>query len=168
MNTLEAIKKRRSIRKYVKGAEIPAEDMRQILEAAMLAPSARNCRPWEFAVIRNRAAMEQIMEISPYTKMMETASAAIVVCGILKNDKGEDNAFWMEDCGAAIQNMLLAALELGYGTCWCGCYPAMERVEALQKILDVTSVPLAIVAVGVPDEQPAPRGFYDPSRVKYL
>ena len=45
MNTLEAIKKRRSIRKYVKGAEIPAEDMRQILEAAMLAPSARNCRP---------------------------------------------------------------------------------------------------------------------------
>ena len=61
MNTLEAIKKRRSIRKYVKGAEIPAEDMRQILEAAMLAPSARNCRPWEFAVIRNRAAMERIM-----------------------------------------------------------------------------------------------------------
>lgn len=168
MNTLEAIKKRRSIRKYVKRAEIPAEDMRQILEAAMLAPSARNCRPWEFAVIRNRAAMERIMEISPYTKMMETASAAIVVCGILKNDKGEDNAFWMEDCGAAIQNMLLAALELGYGTCWCGLYPSEERYKQMQELIGADSIPMAVIAVGVADEEPAQRGHYDEARVKFI
>ena len=88
--------------------------------------------------------MERIMEISPYTKMMETASAAIVVCGILKNDKGEDNAFWMEDCGAAIQNMLLAALELGYGTCWCGLYPSEERYKQMQELIGADTIPMAV------------------------
>ena len=81
MNTLDAIKNRRSIRKYKKGAEIPMEDIKAMLEAAMLAPSARNCRPWGFTVIRDRDIMTKIMDISPYTKMMETASLAIVVCG---------------------------------------------------------------------------------------
>ncbi len=168
MNTLDAIHNRRSIRKYVKGTVIPEEDIRKILEAAMMAPSACNCRPWEFVVVRKEALLTQITQLHPYTQMLKTASLAIVVCGRPELQEGVCAGFWPQDCGAAIQNLLLAAEELGYGTCWCGCYPVMDRVEAMQKLLQVTSLPLAIVAVGRADEAPAARGFYDEERVIWL
>lgn len=168
MNTIETIKSRRSIRKYKENVKIPREHITQLLEAAMMAPSACNTRPWEFIVVENRDIMEQIMQVMPYTQMLQTASVAIVVCG--KPELQEDicPGYWPQDCGAAAQNILLAATELGYGTCWCGCYPVMERVEGMQKLLDVTSVPMAVVALGEADEAPAARGFYDETRVKYL
>ncbi len=168
MNTSEAIRARRSIRKYQSGVTIPRTDVETMLEAAMMAPSARNTRPWEFVVVEDRKVLDGLMAVHPYCGMLKTASLAIVVCG--RPDLQEDggNPFWPEDCGAAIENLLLQAVELGYGTCWCGCYPAQDRAEAVQKALDVTSVPVAIVAVGKPDEAPAARGFFDKSRVKYL
>ena len=168
MNTSEAIRARRSIRKYEKGAVIPKEHIEQLLEAAMMAPSACNCRPWEFVVVQKQEVLEQIMEIHPYTRMLATASLAIVVCGRPDLQEGICDGFWPQDCGAAIENLLLQAAELGYGTCWCGCYPAMKRAEALQKVLDVTSIPLAVVAVGKAAESPEARGFYDSSRVKWI
>ena len=67
-----------------------------------------------------------------------------------------------------VMRLLLGAKELGYGTCWCGTYPCEDRVAALQATLEITSVPLAVVSVGVPDESPAARGFFDPARVKYF
>ena len=139
MNTSEAIRARRSIRKYQKGAIIPKEHIEQMLEAAMMAPSACNRRPWEFVVVQKPEVQEGVCD-----------------------------GFWPQDCGAAIENLLLQAGELGYGTCWCGCYPAMKRAEGLQKVLDVTSIPLAVVAVGKADEAPDARGFYDPSRVMWI
>ena len=142
-------------------------DLDQILEAAMMAPSARNTRPWEFVVVENREVLNKFPDIQPYTRMMHTASLAIVVCG--RPDLQQDgNIFWPQDCGAAIENMLLQALELGYGTCWCGCYPTQPRTDDVQKVLGTSAVPVAIVAIGVPDESPAAKGFYDPSAVKYI
>ena len=108
------------------------------------------------------------MNIQPYTKMLNTASLAIIVCGLPKAQEGNCSEFWPEDCGAAIENLLLQALELGYGTCWCGLYPVMERVTAIKEAFGLESVPLAVVALGVPDEDPAPRGFFDPSKVSYI
>lgn len=168
MNTIETIKSRRSIRKYKENVKIPREHITQLLEAAMMAPSACNTRPWEFIVVENRDIMEQIMQVMPYTKMLQTASAAIIVCGRPELQEDICPGYWPQDCGAAAQNILLAATELGYGTCWCGCYPVMERVEGMQKLLDVTCVPMAVVALGEADEAPAARGFYDETRVKYL
>ncbi|HJC57545.1 MAG TPA: nitroreductase family protein [Candidatus Eisenbergiella intestinipullorum] len=168
MNTSEAIRSRRSIRKYEKGFLIPQEHIEQMLEAAMMAPSACNRRPWEFVVVQKPEVLEQIMNVHPYTRMLETASLAIVVCGRPDLQEGICDGFWPQDCGAAIENLLLQATELGYGTCWCGCYPARNRAEELQKVLDVTSIPLAVVAVGKADEAPDARGFYDPSRVKWV
>lgn len=165
MNGSELIRARRSIRKYKAGEKIPREDIHTMLEAAMMAPSANNSRPWEFVVVESREVLEALMTAHPYTKMLTTASAAIVVCG--RPDLQPGKEFWPQDCGAAIENLLLQATELGYGTCWCGCYPVMERAEAIRKILQITSVPVAIVAVGVPNESPAPRGFFDPQRVIY-
>ena len=168
MNALETIRSRRSIRKYKEGAEIPKEDLKQILEAAMMAPSACNSRPWEFVVIESQEIKEKIMEFHPYTKMLKTASVAIVVCGRPDLQSGICDGFWPQDCGAAVQNILLAAKELGYGSCWCSCYPVMERTEKIKEILSVESMPLAIVAVGEADEEPAARGYYEESKVKYL
>ena len=168
MNCSDAIRGRRSIRKYKEGLVIPDEDMHTILEAAMMAPSARNTRPWEFFVVTNREILEKFTEAHPYTTMLRTASAAIVVCGRPDLQEGVCAGYWPQDCGAAIENLLLQAKALGYGTCWCGCYPVMKRSEALQKILDVTSIPLAVIAVGKADEVPKARGFYDASRVKWI
>ena len=78
--------------------------------------------------------------------------------------------FWPQDAGAAIENLLLQALDLGYGTCWCGLYPLTDRADAVREILglDPAAVPMGVIAVGVPDETPAPRGFYDENKVKYF
>lgn len=70
MNTSEAIRTRRSIRKYEKGFQIPQEHIEQLLEAAMMAPSACNRRPWEFIVVEKQDVLAQIMEIHPYTQML--------------------------------------------------------------------------------------------------
>ena len=139
-----------------------------MLEAAMMAPSACNSRPWEFVVVKSEEKKQEIMEYHQYTKMLKTASVAIVVCGRPDLQSGICDGFWPQDCGAAVQNILLAAKELGYGSCWCGCYPVMERTEKIKEILSVESMPLAIVAVGEADEEPAARGFYEESKVKYL
>ena len=165
MNGTELIRARRSIRKYKAGEKLPREDLQTMLEAAMMAPSANNSRPWEFVVVESREILEQLMSAHPHTGMLATASAAIVVCG--RPDLQYGKSFWPQDCGAAIENLLLQATELGYGTCWCGCYPVTDRAEAVREILQVSSVPVAVVALGVPDEAPAPRGFFDPQRVTY-
>ena len=141
-----------------------------MLEAAMMAPSACNARPWEFVVVKNKEIHKQIMEAIPSAGMLATAPLVIVVCGCpeLSKNACRGYEYWPQDCGAAVQNILLAAKELGYGTCWCGTYPVESRVEKMQKILDVTSVPLATIAIGVADEEPTARGYYDESRVKFL
>ena len=168
MNTLETIRSRRSIRKYKKGAVIPKEDLKQILEAAMMAPSACNTRPWEFVVVENQEKLEEIMAVHPYVSMLKTASLAIIVCAKPEVQEGICPGYFPEDCGAATRNILLAAAALGYGTCWCGVYPMEERVNAVRNVIGVESTPFAVVALGVADETPAARGFYDETRVKWL
>lgn len=103
MNTLEAIKFRRSIRKYRTDIPVPREDIRQLLEAAMMAPSACNTRPWEFVVIESREVKEQVMKAMPYTQMLQTAPLAIVVCGKPEVQENICPGFWPQDCGAAVE-----------------------------------------------------------------
>lgn len=168
MNALETIRSRRSIRKYQAGAAVPKEDLKQILEAAMMAPSACNTRPWEFAVVENRDLLDAIMKVHPYVSMLRTASLAIIVCAKPEVQEGICPGYFPQDCGAATQNILLSAKALGYGTCWCGVYPNEERVKVVKEIIGVDSTPFAVVALGVADEEPAARGYYDESRVKWL
>ena len=112
MNTIEAIKSRRSIRRYKMDVRVPREHIRQLLEAAMMAPSACNTRPWEFVVVESRKVLDRIMKAMPYAQMLGTAPAAIVVCGKPKVQEMVCPGFWPQDCGAAVENMLLAAKEL--------------------------------------------------------
>jgi nitroreductase len=169
---MEAIRKRRSIRKFKPGAVVTDEQVKLLLEAAMLAPSACNTRPWEFIVVRDRTKLEQIRTTHPYTGMLETASLAIIMLALPEAQEsisdGLPKGFYPQDCGAATQNILLAAVELGLGGCWCGVYPKEVRIAEMREILGTEKLPFCVIAVGVPDEAPEPRGRYEESKVTYV
>ena len=162
----ESIEKRRSIRKYNPAKQVTKEDLTQLLTAAMKAPSAINLRPWEFIAVTNRKILNEIMSIHPYAKMLGTAAAAIVVVALpeISND------FYPQDCGAATENILLEAVSMGLGTCWCGVYPNKERIALLQKLfkLSESKIPFNVIAVGVPDEKPDQKGFYEKTKVTFI
>ena len=103
MQTNEAIRARRSVRKYKAGAAVPPEHVKLMLEAAMMAPSAVNSRPWEFYVVERRETLDLLMQAHPACKMLETATLAIAVCG--RPDLQPGRGFWPQDCGAAVENL---------------------------------------------------------------
>lgn len=168
MDLSQAIRARRSIRKFVPGAPIPEEHLKQMLEAAMMAPSACNTRPWDFTVVKSAEVRRRIAAAHPYARMVENASLAVVVGArpdLLPGDMAE---FWPQDCAAATENLLLEAVALGYGAVWCGVYPQKERMAEIRSIVGGDSVPFNVIAVGVPGEHPRARGYYDPDRVRNL
>lgn len=168
MDATEAIRARRSIRKFVAGAQIPEEHLKLMLEAAMMAPSACNTRPWDFTVVKSLSKREEIAAAHPYAGMVTRASLAVVVGARPDLLPKGMHAFWPQDCAAATENLLIQAAALGYGAVWCGVYPDARRVEEIKNIVGGESVPFCVVAVGVPDEKPAARGCYDPQRVRIL
>jgi len=167
---IKAIKDRKSIRNYVPKANVSEEQIKELLEAAMLAPSACNSRPWTFIVVQNREKLEAITKIHPHTQMLTTASCAIVVCADLNLQSGISEGFFPQDCGATTQNILLQATELGLGTCWCGIYPKGAMVGAFRSLFELPDnvVPFCVIAVGVPDEEMGSRGFYEEGKVKWI
>lgn len=167
MDCTQTIRARRSIRKFKPGAAIPRADVETMLEAAMMAPSARNTRPWEFFVVENAELRAKLRAAHPFSAMLDTASLAVVVCARPEDQKGAVEGYWPLDCGAAVENLLLQAVALGYGACWCGCWPN-HRMSTLQDLLSTQSIPVALVALGVPDEDPPARGFYQADKVIWL
>ena len=164
MNTLEAIHTRRSIRRF---AETPVTDeqVEVLLKAAMAAPSAKNEQAWRFVVIRNREILEEIRRQHPYAGMLATAPLAIAVLGDRTHLTHPD--YWVVDCSAASQNLLLAAHELGLGAVWLGVFPREERMNELTRILHLPEhlPPLNLIAVGVPAEQKPQVDRYRPEVV---
>ncbi len=159
---IDTIYSRRSIRRYTE-EPVSEEQIKTLLEAAMAAPSASNRKPWHFVVVTERETLDRLAEAHKYAKMLHEAPVCISVCG----DQSVSERFWVQDCSAATENLLLAATALGLGAVWCGVYPRQERVEAISKILGIEApvVPLNIIAVGHPAEEKEPRTQYDEDRV---
>jgi len=151
MEAIEAIMTRRSIRKFKEGG-ISEESIRLLLEAAMSAPSAGNEQPWRFVVIDDRRILDAIPRIHPYTTMLKDAPLAILVCGDTSLEKYR--GFWVQDCSAAVQNLLLAAHAIGLGAVWTGFHPMEDRVEGMRNLLGLPDhvIPLALVPLGHPDQ----------------
>jgi nitroreductase len=166
MDVIEAVTSRRSIRRYTQ-AEVPEETVKRLLQAAMSAPSAGNEQPWQFVVLRQRRILDSIPSIHPYSQMLREAALGIVVCGdmSLETHKG----FWVQDCSAATQNILIAASGLGLGAVWLGFYPREERVAGLKRLLSLPEhiIPLGIVSIGWPAEEKSPAMRYKEERVHY-
>lgn len=162
------IQSRRSIRKFKSDQAVSRQQLDRLLEAAMLAPSACNSRPWEFIAITKRETLDQIARVHPYAKMCASATAAIVVVALPQSDMPE--GYFPQDCAAATQNILLQAVGLGLGTCWCGVYPKSDNMAAIRTLFDIREprIPFCVIAVGTPDENPAPRGFFDKTKATYI
>jgi len=164
MEAMDAILSRRSIRKY-KAEPIPEKIVNQLLEAAMSAPSAHNEQPWHFVLITERSILEEIPKFHPYSNMLNESPLAITVCGNLQQESKKK--FWVQDCSAATQNILIAAQAKGLGAVWLAVYPIKKRVLGVQKLLALPEyvIPLCLVSVGYPAERKPPANRYDASRV---
>ena len=168
MTASEAIRARRSIRKFVPDIEVTDGQVHALLEAAMVAPSACNTRPWEFIVVRDRKKLDKIKEFHPYD-MFETSHLAIVIMALPEKQMDPvSSGYYPQDCGAAAQNILIEAVAQGLGACWCGIYPKEHFIAEIKIILGIEGIPFCIIAVGAPDEVPKARGFYEESKVRYI
>jgi nitroreductase len=159
---IQIIFARRSIRKYT-AEPVSETDIKTLLEAAMAAPSASNRKPWQFVVVVERQTLDRLAEVHPHGKMLFEATLCIAVCG----DLTEMERFWVQDCSAATENLLLAATALGLGAVWLGVYPREERVAAVRQVLGIpeTIVPLNLISIGHPAEEKEPRTQYNEARV---
>jgi nitroreductase len=164
MDAMDAILSRRSVRRYT-AQPVPEQTIKELLEAAMSAPSAGNQQPWHFVVIKDRSILDEIPKYHPYSEMLKEASVAILVCGDLKSEKHK--GFWVQDCSAATQNILIAAHAKGLGAVWLGIYPDEQRADAIRELLDMPGhiVPLSLIPVGYPAEKKPRPDRYDASRI---
>jgi nitroreductase len=164
MDALEAILTRRSVRRYT-DEQIDDETTQKLLAAAMNAPSAANEQPWEFIVIRDRAMLDAIPTFSPFASMVKHAPLGILVCADTRNVIVP--GFWVEDCSAATQNLLLAARALGLGAVWTGVYPMDGHVAGFTKHCQLPEgvIPLAFVVVGHPAEEPPAQNRFSEHRI---
>ncbi len=163
---LEAIHNRRSIRRFT-SQPVDEKTVEELLRAAMCAPSARNVRPWHFVVLRDPGVREAVTRFHPYARMLPQAQLGIAVCGA--RGEGEMADYWVQDCSAAMENLLLAAEALGLGAVWLGVTPRPERIEGLSDLLGLPEgiQPLGIAAIGYPAETKETGDRMDPARVHW-
>ncbi len=158
MDALECIYGRRSVRKYARG-RVRDEDLKKILEAAIMAPSAGNLQPWKFYIVRNINVKRELMRAAYNQEFIYQADVCIVVVAIphlsgrVYGERGE-TLYCIQDTAAAIQNILLASKALGYGTCWVGAFNESMVREILK--LPPKERPVAIIPIGIPAEDPLP------------
>ena len=176
---LDVIMTRTSIRSFT-GDSVSKENLETILKAGMAAPSAINIQPWRFVVITDKEKIANLFGQARRSEMFTSAGAVIVVCGestMMRKPWGQpdapeveqENIFWYEDCSAAAENILLAAHALGLGAVWTAGYPAMERIEPLAAALGLPEnvLPLCIIPVGVPAENPTPKDKWKPENIHW-
>lgn len=165
---LDAISTRTSIRAY-QDRPVGADTVELLLRAAMSAPSARNRQPWAFIVVDDKALLRQLADSLPYAQSAAAAPMAVVVCGVLTESQGATNAgWWVQDAAAASENLLLAAHAVGLGAVWTGVYSYEDRVRAVRNVLGLPRhvVPLNVIPIGYPAENPAPKQKWDPAKVR--
>lgn len=165
---IENIMTRTSVRKY-DGRAISRDTLETIVKAGMAAPTAMNKQPWAFVVVTEREVLDSLESVHPYSNLA-TAAAAIIVCGDMKNTiEGDGRDYWIQDCSAATENVLLAAHALGLGAVWCGVYPMADRIAPVSRVLGLPGdvIPLNIIAMGYPEAEAQPKDKWKPQNVHY-
>jgi nitroreductase len=158
---LDFLFSRRSVRVY-QSKEVGDDMVRDLLEAAMAAPSAVAKDPWEFIVIRDRDMLAKVSEGLPNGKMLAKAAVGLIVCGNLGRAHDNQLSYLLQDCSAAIENLLVAAHSLGLGACWLGVHPREERMTHIRSLLSIPEqvIPVSAIAMGWPAQTPKPRTRY--------
>lgn len=161
---MSAVLERRSIRKYT-AEKVSEEQVQTLLKAAFAAPSAGNRQPWQFIVVDDRTVLESITKVHPHSQMLKEAALAILVCGepALELYPG----YFIQDCAAATENILVAATEMGLGSVWLGVYPRTDRVQEIANIFELPDgiIPFSIISIGYPGESKEPSDRYDEKKI---
>ena len=166
---LDNIATRTSVRDY-EARPVEKEKIEKMLRAAMAAPTAMNKQPWHFVVVDQRNVLDALAGANPYAKMLKKAPLAILVCGNTdKMIEGGGRDFWIQDASAATENLLLAAHAMGLGAVCTGAYPSEERCISISKVLSLSDnlIPLNMIVVGYPAEQPQPKQKFKEENVSY-
>lgn len=166
MNTIDAIKTRRSIRKY-KNIAVKSSDIEEILISGMCAPSAYNRQPWEFIVVDDRSILDGITTFSDHASMIVKAPLAILILADKKIEESIEHCF--EGCAASVQNMLLTIHEKGLGGVWTGVYPSKDRINGFKDHFKLPShiEPIALIVIGYPDESPTKKETFSKEKIHY-
>lgn len=162
---MDAIMKRVSVRAFT-NQEVEEEKIETLLRAAMQAPSAGNQQPWEFFVVKDRDVITSLAACSPYAKAAQ--SAPLVIVPVMR---AKDNMRFPEcaplDMSAAVENILLAAQDLGLGAVWMGIAPVRERIEAVSDVLHLAEgvTAFALIPVGYPNKKSEAKDRFDDTRI---
>ncbi|MBQ9244183.1 MAG: nitroreductase family protein [Proteobacteria bacterium] len=169
MEKISSILARRSVRSFT-GEAVTREDLETILRAGMAAPSAMNSQPWCFIAVDDRALMDSLADSLPYAKMLKTAGAAIVVCGDMSRAlPGAMKDFWVQDCAAATENILLAVEALGLGAVWTGVMPNPSPMKVVTDTfgLDESIVPFCVIPIGHPAGTASAKDKFDAAKIHW-
>ncbi|MCH5240557.1 MAG: nitroreductase family protein [Muribaculaceae bacterium] len=165
---MENILTRTSIRQFT-DQKIDKDIIDNLLKAGMAAPSAVNAQPWAFVVVDDKAILDSLNEVKPWFNL-KTATAAIIVCGDMsKAMEGPGREYWVQDCSAVTENILLAAHAYGLGAVWCGVYPNQEIIPGVVKVLNLPEniIPLNVITMGYPAENPEPKDKFKSENIHY-
>ncbi len=168
---IENIMTRTSVRTYEPGRDISADTVEMLLRAAMSAPTAVNAQPWKFIVVRNAEVRGRLAEALPNAgDKLTAAPLTVVVCGDTSKFFKPQPEYWVQDCSAATENLLLAAHATGLGAVWCGVYPDQERVKVCSEALglDGRFIPLCVVPVGYPAGENTPKDKWKVENVETI
>lgn len=166
LDALTAIRNRKSVRNFT-GTAVTKEQLEILIKAAMAAPSAVNCQPWEFIVVTERKILDALGDALPYCKMIYKASAAIIVCGNPEKAHRKLVEYAIIDSTCASENLLLAAEAIGLGAIWTAAYPYPDRMKSVRDILNIpeTIIPLNVIPIGYPTGEDLPKDKFKPEKI---
>lgn len=157
---MDTILTRASVRSFT-GDPVPQEKLDNLLRAAMAAPSGRNRQPWHFIIIQDQDKLQALQQGLPHAKMLVQAGLGVVVCG------DNQEKYWVEDCCAATENLLLAAHTQGLGAVWTAVHPSPEKINVVKETLGLPGhiTPLNVIPVGIPAQEPEVKQKHDAERI---
>ena len=167
---MDAIFTRRSIRKFTDEPLTDAQ-IERLLRAGMAAACAKGSQNRLFFVSKGQGSLPTLIQVHPNAFALKTATAAITVCADLRMAAQVDplNAWWVQDCAAALENILVEASALGLGGLWIGVHPDPRRVVAVQQDLSAPGhiLPLGVAALGYPAKEKEPNDRFEADKVFY-
>jgi nitroreductase len=170
MYDLTWIMRRRSVRSYL-DKPVAKSDLEKVLRAGMAAPSTANQQLKEFIVIDQKEILVKLAEKLQYAKMLSNAPAAIVICGDITRsfNNDPDSLYWIMDCSAATENILLAVEALGLGAVWTAVYTEMDRVSHVSAVLGLPEniIPMDVIPIGYPAKDEPPKEKWNESAVHW-
>lgn len=166
---IQSILNRKSIRSFT-GEAVDRAQTEMILRAGMAAPSAMNSQPWVLIAVDDRKTLDALADSLPYAKMLKAAGVGIIVCcDMSKTLPAPMTDFWIQDCSAVTQNILLAVEALGLGAVWTGVHPNPMAINAVKNVIALPEniVPFCVIPVGHPMGNTAPKDKFDSAKIHW-